>query len=308
MWTKTSADEAMQKRIGCVAAPRGTGCDFFLGGGGGGGWPERGRASTARLGGVVGIVHAAAVAGLCACLLVCCWCGVSLVLVCSAGVLTSGLALLRGSWWRCADLDFPCLSLLHGWVPAPSFPRRSPLFFRPSVAITFARPVAVRRGARRPHQPAFTTMCSSNISSTRTLSPRTAATRTRPGLSSRGGGLWGSLPSKRWRWVCGCGLLGRSDMGGGPLGPFFSPLFFLFFFFVRGRLVHVFSAAATATALWRPSPWLARCMPRRPSPVGVRVPTRVAPRTGSCAWSLWRMFYPGRSRAVEHGDPSLWWT
>lgn len=153
------------------------------------------------------------------------------MLVCSAGVLTSGLALLRGSWWRCADLDFPCLSLLHGWVPAPSFPRRSPLFFRPSVAITFARPVAVRRGARRPHQPAFTTMCSSNISSTRTLSPRTAATRTRPGLSSRGGGLWGSLPSKRWRWVCGCGLLGRSDMGGGPLGPFFSPLFFLFFFF-----------------------------------------------------------------------------
>lgn len=154
------------------------------------------------------------------------------MLVCSAGVLTSGLALLRGSWWRCADLDFPCLSLLHGWVPAPSFPRRSPLFFRPSVAITFARPVAVRRGARRPHQPAFTTMCSSNISSTRTLSPRTAATRTRPGLSSRGGGLWGSLPSKRWRWVCGCGLLGRSDMGGGPLGPFFSPLFFLFFFFL----------------------------------------------------------------------------
>lgn len=36
MWTKTSADEAMQKRIGCVAAPRGTGCDFFLGGGRGG--------------------------------------------------------------------------------------------------------------------------------------------------------------------------------------------------------------------------------------------------------------------------------
>lgn len=36
MWTKTSADEAMQKRIGCVAAPRGTGCDFFFGGGAGG--------------------------------------------------------------------------------------------------------------------------------------------------------------------------------------------------------------------------------------------------------------------------------
>lgn len=303
MWTKTSADEPMQKRIGYVAAPGGTGCGHFFFGGGGG-WPGRGRASTARLGGVGGVVHAAAAAGLCACLLVCCWCGVSLVLVCPAGVLTSGVALLRGSWWRCAVLDFPCLSLLRGWMPAPPFPLLSPLFLPPSLAITFARPAAVRRGARRPHQPAFTTMCSLNTSSTRTRSPRTAATRTRPGLLSRGGGLWGSLPSKRWGWECGWGLHGRSDMGGVRLGPFFLH-FFSFFFLIRGRLAHVFSATATATAPWHPSPWLARCMPRRPPPAGVRVPTRVAPRTGPVAWPLSRMFRPGRSRTVEQGPLPL---
>lgn len=203
-----------------------------------------------------------------------------------------------------------CCSRLSVSVPPTWLDARHP--FPPPLSPLLASllghylavPVAVRRGARRPHQPAFTTMCSSNTSSTRTPLPRTAATRTRPGLSSRRGGL-GVVAKQTLAVGVWVGSARAERHGRGPLGPFFSPFFFFFFFFLSVVVWCSCSLLQRPQPLWHPSPWLAWCMPRRPPAAGVCARTRVAPRTGPVAWPLWRMFYPGRSRTVEQGPLPL---